>query len=549
MMSFLSFTRILKIKSIIGQQTTLAKLVNLVIIILLTAELSIAFFYSWYSALAFIVPSGDDMAVHSYIIRYRTSLDAYLNRAFQYPNIIHLMLYLADFKDLLLIPKVLGAIMFVTVFLGLLIYAFFFKHYLTNTIQGLSVLTGSLLLFLLCPVSLKRTVIDGSLMELIDVLLLLPLCMLLFNNNRFFLTGFLYGLSMLNYLGFIEVSVFLLPAIFYRIIRRNLRFKQLAILFSSFMLGGNFMIPRFISFLYRRLPLILRPGPQGSLQEILSTQSASSIGVLGVDAFTLIMVVLLSISLISLTLSVYERRPRIAVASFSCVLLLLMALVVSVVQVRPLRLAFFLLPLFIYYILVSIIKIISSRLKLSSNAVKLLNAVCPIIFIVILFSGLIAASSFIGISLDSPLSPQPLIRLDHDTLEVYRHLCKLVGSSGSGASTILYIGQTSPWLPYILREQAPNSRFIQLNMWILSKFKEGDASSLGEILYGSQGYLVIEGLRPNQWYYESTRALVNKALSIELPGSIGQLMLKGYYGGKMIVIWYININEANQRSP
>jgi len=183
--------------------------------------------------------------------------------ATQYPNFIHVTLSLVYFVagDPLLVMKAYGLLEFTIVIIGIILYLFLFKSIMK--FDKIELVTFSALLPLFCYWILQ-TLAAGSLMYLFDILIVLPSVLLTLHHNKTFLAGVFYGLSCLNWLGFLVITIIIILQITTNVVtclkvkrtaRNGLFSRKFLTPFLGFLLGGNVFLLRFFYYaIFKYLP-------------------------------------------------------------------------------------------------------------------------------------------------------------------------------------------------------------------------------------------------------------------------------------------------------
>lgn len=207
------------------------------------------------------VPSGDDIAAHIYYT-YRVSYDplAGLPRQFDnrlivpgpYPNVIHYFMSLVFLfsDDLLTVAKAYGAFSFCFMVIGILLYNFIIWFKLKDKVLTLS----TPILMTLLSSRVIQTLGDGSIMELFTIYIIAPLILLL--DDKFFFTGFMIGLSSLNYFGIFEVILITSPFILVKFFEKRGIHSFLRFIVGV-VVGGNIFLFRLLYHTFYRTLLAL----------------------------------------------------------------------------------------------------------------------------------------------------------------------------------------------------------------------------------------------------------------------------------------------------
>lgn len=220
------------------------------------------------------IPSGDDIYVHAYYslrVLHDSHLPFYyrvLNETIiptQYPNIIHYALApLYSFtSDPLLLIKSYGILELITVIIGAILYVFLINHILAKKRLQTIILSSLIPLF---SYWILQTLAAGSVMYLLDILVLLPLTTLLLFSRRFLIAGLTFGLSCLNWLGFLLIGLLISTWFLTEILSvltikgtRNTKliFESFVQLLLGLFVGGNIFLIRFMMYSPRTFSNIL----------------------------------------------------------------------------------------------------------------------------------------------------------------------------------------------------------------------------------------------------------------------------------------------------
>ena len=211
----------------------------------------------YYLTLAHIVPSGDDGALHIYFALQLVEdpiniifvkMFNYTTVRLQYPNIVHVFMALlyALTRDLLLLVSFIKLYSFSLIILGFFLYSYVIYKCadLSSREYRLAITFAFLVLASILSRGILWDLTDGSIMELTVVLVLTPLSLLAFLNNKYFLAGISIGLASLNILGFTEIIAILLPWLIFLLLSRHV--KHLAKLIMGVLIGGNIFLARII---------------------------------------------------------------------------------------------------------------------------------------------------------------------------------------------------------------------------------------------------------------------------------------------------------------
>lgn len=221
-----------------------------------------------------IVPSGDDIYVHAYY-SLKVIHDSYspfhyriLNETIiptQYPNIIHYILsplYLFTLDPLFLI-KGYSVLEFATMIIGAILYTLLINYILAKKTLQTIILSSLIPLF---SYWMLQTLAAGSVMYLLDVLVLLPLTALLLVSKKFLFAGLTFGLSCLNWLGFLIIGLLIftwfLTELLSVLMSKNTKnakliFNSFVQLFLGLSIGGNAFIIRFMAHFLEAFPDVL----------------------------------------------------------------------------------------------------------------------------------------------------------------------------------------------------------------------------------------------------------------------------------------------------
>lgn len=461
----------------------------------------------------YLVPSGDDIAYHSFLIRmFKENIFIFTgeisNAENQYPSLFHVILgvlSIASGRSAFFIPKLLGIFLFIVVIVGLALWLLLFKR-LWNS-WSLAVLTLSLLL-VLSP-RLLQTVGDGSYPHVLTVFTILPLTILLIHTQHIFLGGMMLGLAAsTSYAGFIVLLTYVAPLLVVVLVRSRSA-RSILLLTAGSITGGLLFVYRVVMFL---IPLLLAKKPLTG-QDVVFSPFVYGWYMFPNNEWFFYMVIIVAATIIVATLTLKADLNHIWIpASYFSLLALASGLQIG--QERVLRdiawISSLIIGEFSYQIMMCLTKHID-------------KAVALLIVIAVLFLPLITV--FQG-GIQDAYNPE-LIRLDEQRLSTYIFLKNYLLENNFHNVTIYSVAQVSSWAPFYITDWSrnisqfylqpfssleafnPNDPYVAENKRVLKAILNGDIPEPNKTCF-----LLVESPIRGQWHISGIKELTDRLLLI-----------------------------------
>jgi len=543
---------------------------------------------AYYLTLAHPVPSGDDVATHIYLALKLVEDPSnivfvkrfnYTSVTLHYPNIVHVFMALlyALTKDLLLLVSFIKLYSFSLITLGFFLYSYVIYKCtdLSNKGYRIAITFAFLALASILSRGVLSTLSDGSIMELTVILILVPLSLLAFLNNKYYLAGITIGLASLNILGFAEIIAILLPWLIFLLLGRQLR--HFAKLLIGVLIGGNFFLARIM---YKLIFSFLNIGSV-SVKPIEQISIAPNPMNVISDIYGNILLFYLYLSVFGLTvliLVVFKRRFRreLFIASswiFHTLLMFLTPYLVPMVAhsaisgsviYRFARINLFLASL---TITMSFHMIFMPLLRSKSKIfISVLNKTEPtyiasirtnelglylLVFILILMC--ILSVSISPVLYESINQKKGLIRINNEQLKVYLRLRSMFLNSNLSNVIILDLNQVGAWLrTFLTIPERKIEVFLIAPPDVYMRYSPDDPNRIvGLTLYNAlmkmnlsllkkfnTAYIAVELPNKKQWYHISTKTLAYELWSKDFR-PIANLVFEYYSksSGKGLRLW------------